>query len=699
MKLFKSASRVCGAFIVMAVAATPTHAQSVRGDATLIARHLTTGFGTMWTFEAPPLEYWKSRYGFAPDQTWLDHARLAMLRLPGCSGSFVSESGLILTNHHCARSCAAAVSPTDTDYIQTGFVANAVTEERKCPGLFVDQLVGIEDVSARIAAAKARNQPGRMEIAAMREQCTKAGFICQVTALFQGGRYSLYRYRRFSDLRLVFVPEEQVAYYGGDSDNFTYPRYGIDVALLRAYENDQPYHPDHFLQWSVTGPIEGEAVFVVGNPGASGRLNTVAQMEYFRDVLYPTSLLQYKRQIFVLETLAARGAAERRTYGSRLFGAQNGFKSATGYLAGLHNERDMATKRAFETDLRGRVRARPELVARYGNPWRSILAAQDSARAISLQHRYYGFTATDHAWKASQIVRIVVQRQLPDTMRLAPYREANIAELERQLDQPIDTAYERLNTIAWFQEMQRELPANDPLLKAVFAGRTPEQAATQMLTQTRLDYTDFRNALLAGGVAAVQRSTDPFIVVARAINTRFTPLTERMQRYNETVAANAELATQAIYAIYGDALPPDATSSPRISDGVVAGYPYNGTMAPYKTSFYGLFARNVEFDGKGDFALPQRWLQAKPRIEGSTPLDFVTTNDIIGGNSGSPVINGKGEFVGVIFDNNIEGSSNRFFFADDVMRAVAVHARAIVETIRNVFGAARLADELVGRKP
>jgi hypothetical protein len=421
-------------------------------------------------------------------------------------------------------------------------------------------------------------------------------------------------------------------------------------------------------------------------------------MEYARDVIYPTSFLQYTRQIDVLEKLTERGAAEQRKYSNRLFGSQNGFKSATRYRAGLQNERYMATKRAFEKELQAIVRSTPELAAKYGNAWRSFAAAADSARAIALKHRYYGFTATDHAWMASQIVRIVVQSQLPDSLRLSPYRAANVGDIKRLLDQPSDTAFERLHTIAWFAELPRELPANDPLVRSILAGRTAEQAATEMLAQSRLGEASFRQALLDGGVRAVEQSTDPFVVIARASNVRFTPLAARLQRYTEAMAANSAKVAQAIYAVYGDAIPPDATSTLRISDGVVAGYPYNGTLAPYKTSWYGLFARNAEFDNQGDFALPQRWLEAKARVDLSTPLDFVTTNDIIGGSSGSPVINTKGEVVGVIFDNNIEGAANRFFFSADVMRAVAVHARAIPETIRNVFNAPKLADELEGKQ-
>lgn len=644
---------------------------------------LQAQFGTMWTFEKPPLEYWQKQYGFKPDQSWLDHARLSVLRWPGCTASFVSDKGLILTNHHCARSCAAAVAPADSDYMTTGFVASTSAEEKKCPSLFLDQLVGIEDITDRI-------KDGQI----IREQCEKDGSVCQIVSFYRGGRYSLYRYRRFKDIRFVFMPEEQVAFYGGDADNFTYPHYALDIAVLRAYENDQPYKPEHFLHWSADGAGDGETVFAVGTPGATNRLTSAGQLEYFRDVIYPGSVIQSARRISVFKTLSARGEAEQRKYNNQLFGAMNGFKSGTRYLAGLQNERYMANSRAFDKQVQARVASRPELQEKYGNAWPLIAAAADSARAIEVHQRYYSFTATDHAWTASQIVRIAVQSQLPDSLRLSPYRQSAVPGLVKLMDEPVDTAYERVNTIAWFAEMQRELPANDPLLRSILRGRTPEQAATRMLAQSHLDEPAFRKSLLDGGIDAVRRSTDPFVIVARDANESFTPLAEAMSRYADVINTNAARVAQAIYAVYGDSLPPDATGTLRISDGIVAGYPYNGTIAPFKTSFYGLYARNAEFDNKGDFALPQRWLDARPRVDLSTPLNFVATTDIIGGNSGSPIINTKGEIVGLVFDNNIEGASNRSHFYPDVMRTVAVHARAIPEALRKVFKAPRIADEL-----
>jgi hypothetical protein len=663
-------------------------------------------FGTMWTFDAPPLDYWKTRYGFTPDQAWLDHVRLSSIRLPNCSASFVSSDGLVMTNHHCGRACTAAASPADTDYMKTGFVAPTVANEKKCPMLYVDQLVGIEDVTGRIqtavTATAAAEQVKQRDatITSIEQQCSTGGIRCQVVALYQGGIYSLYKYRRYSDLRLVFAPEEAIAFFGGDPDNFTYPRYDIDVTLLRVYENGQPFHPQDYLKWSAGGAGEGELVFVVGNPGGTGRLNTVSQMEYLRDVQYPGQLAQFKRSIAIYQNLSAQSVAQSRQYNNALFGAQNSFKAITGYNAGLTNERYMTAKRAFEKDFRARIAKDPRLAAQYGGTWTAISAAEDSLRKVAVMARYYPLGGSTLTSIAAALVRLPGEEALPDSLRLPGYRGAAITRFKTQLQGniPIDSAFDRANLIAWLTAAQQQLGPNDPVLLSVLAGRTPEQAATAMFASTQLGNPAFRAALVNGGQAAVQQSTDPLIMLARKVEPYSLPVATKVARWNDVISANAEKVGRAIYAAYGKSLPPDATFTLRISDGIVAGYPYNGTLAPYKTTFYGMFGHSADFDNKAPFDLPQRWLSRKSSVNLATPLDFVSTNDIIGGNSGSPVINRNGEVVGLVFDGNIESVSNRFFFSDDVMRAVSVHSMAIPEAIRNVFGAAALADELEGKK-
>ena len=663
-------------------------------------------FGTMWTFDAPPLAYWQKTYGFAPDQKWLDHVRLASVRLPNCSASFVSPNGLILTNHHCARGCTDAVSPRDSNYIETGFAAGNQADEKKCPGLYVDQLISIEPVTDRVRAAitgttAAEQATQRAAIAGrIQSECTQnTGLTCQVVSLYNGGMYSLYRYKRYSDLRLVMVPEEQIASFGGDPDNFTYPRYDLDMALLRAYDNNAPFHPTDYLRWSANGAGDGEPVFVIGNPGSTGRLNTLAQMEFLRDIGYPATLAGYNRALAVIRQTEAQDTGAARRYQNQVFGLQNSFKAVTGYRAGLIDSSRMAQKRAFENDFRARINADPTLRARYSSSWDAVAAAQHDLATFNTQFRYYGFGPSALLTMAGQTVRVATEAAKPDATRLAAYRgpalDAMKAGLER--DRPIDVPYEKFSIAAQLRAAQQELPPTDPFLRVALAGRTPEAAAEALVSGTRMGDAAFRRSLVEGGAAAVAASNDPLIVLARAIDPLNRTVVARSDSLNAIIATNTEKIGQALFSIYGTSLPPDATFTLRISDGVVKGYPMNGTVAPYKTTFYGLYERATAFDFKDPFNLPQRWVTRKDRLNLSTPFDFVTTNDIIGGTSGSPAINRNAELVGLIFDGNIENIPNRFLFTADTPRTIAVHSAGIIEAIRKMYDGSRIADELQGR--
>jgi hypothetical protein len=663
-------------------------------------------FGTMWTFDAPPLEYWKATYGFSPDQAWLDNIRLASVRLPNCSSSIVSARGLLLTNHHCARSCISSASPRDTNYIDVGFVASSVAEERRCQGLYVDQLQSIEDVTARIrtasraATASAQAERRTRLIDSIQTDCQKsAGLQCQVVTLYQGGIYSLYRYKRYDDVRLVMAPEEGVAFFGGDPDNFTYPRYDLDISLMRIYENGQPLAARNYLRWSSKGAQEGEVVFVTGNPGSTGRLLTMAQMEHLRDVVYPENLAAYARQLEVLRDVTKDDPERARRYDNMIFSLSNSEKAVTGYRSGLIDPDLMAKKRAFEREFRARIAKDPKLRPQYGGAWDAIAAAQRELATFDKALRYRSFAGSQLLTMAGQLVRIPAQSALPDSARLPEYRGEGIERLKRQLTAatPIDTQVETRLLAAQLAAAKRALPANDPFLQAVLAGRTPEAAARALIGGTKLTDPAARKALLDGGASAVAASTDPLIVAARKIDPLQRMLATRARRLNALIASEAEKLGQAIFAAYGTSLPPDATFTLRISDGVVKGYPYNGTLAPYRTSFHGLYGRSAEFEGKPPFNLPVRWLARMDSLDLTTPLDFVSTNDIIGGNSGSPVINRNAEVVGVIFDSNIEALANRFVFTDEVARSVSVHSRGITEALRRVYGAGWVVDELEGR--
>ena len=664
-------------------------------------------FGTMWTFDAPPLDYWRRTYNFAPDQKWLDHVRLSSVRLPNCSASFVSARGLVMTNHHCGRDCTASSSPPDSNYIQTGFAAGTLADEKKCAGLYVDQLQSIQDVTTRVRSAITGTTASQQStqraavVAQIQTECNQATQLnCQVVTLYNGGIYSLYRYRRFNDIRLVMAPEGDIAFFGGDPDNFTYPRYDLDLTLLRVYENGQPYSPPDYLKWSAGGAVENDLVFVVGNPGSTGRLNTIAQMEFLRDVGYPASLAAYKRALAIYAELARTDTSAARRYQNDVFGVANSQKAVTGYRAGLLDTLSMSKKRAFEREFRARIAADPKLQAQYGGTWDAIAAAQRELTSFNPELRYRGFGGGSTLLQlGAGLVRVATESGKPDSARLPQYRGAGLNNIRNLLMQPapIDTAFERLAIAAQLRAAQGELKPNDPFLAVALHGRTPDAVAADLVRNTKVGDLAFRQSLLQGGTAAVNASTDPLIVWVRGVDPLARDVTTRANALNAIIATNSEKIGQALFAAYGTALPPDATFTLRISDGLVKSFPSNGTIAPYKTTFYGLYERSAAFDDKDPFKLPQRWVARKNNLDLSTPYNFVTTNDIIGGNSGSPVINRNAEVVGLVFDSNIEGVSNRFIFSDAVGRTVSVHSRGIVEALRKMYDGSRIADELTGR--
>lgn len=694
------------------VVSTQASAQSGTQRATSAAAQLPPAtyrpeFGTMWTFDAPPLDYWRRTYGFAPDQKWLDHVRLASVRLPNCSASFVSSRGLVMTNHHCGRDCTASSSPADSNYIQTGFAARTLADEKKCAGLYVDQLQSIQNVTDRVRAALTGKTPAELSaqrtaaITQIQSECNQQTQLnCQVVTLYQGGIYSLYRYRRFSDIRLVMAPEGDIAFFGGDPDNFTYPRYDLDLTLLRVYENGQPYSPTDYLKWSPAGSVENELVFVVGNPGSTGRLNTIAQMEFLRDVGYPATLAAYKRSLAIYDTLSRIDTSAARRYQNDVFGIANSQKAVTGYRAGLIDTLSMAKKRAFEREFRARVAANPQLQAQYAGTWDAIAAAQRELATFNPQLRYYGFGGGSALMNlAAGLVRVASESGKPDAERLPQYRGPGLDNIKKSISGPVpvDTAFERRAIAAQLRAAQAGLPANDPFLQVALAGKTPDARAAELVRGTRVVDQAFRQALVQGGAAAVAASTDPLIAFVRAVDPLSRTQLTRANALNAIIASNSEKIGQALFAAYGTALPPDATFTLRISDGVVKSFPSNGTIAPYKTTFYGLYERSAAFDDKFPFKLPSRWVERKNNLDLSTPYNFVSTNDIIGGNSGSPVINRNGEVVGLVFDSNIEGVSNRFIFSTDVGRTVSVHSRGITEALRKMYDGSRIADELQAR--
>jgi len=665
--------------------------------------------GKMWTFDAPPLEYWAKRYNFRPAQEWLDHARLAAARVPGCSASFVSPEGLVLTNHHCSRGCIDAVTKPGEDLLSNGFYAATRADERACPGMVLDQLQAITDVTdsvtstvpAGTAASRAAQLRGDA-IRGLEQRCAAGGsdVFCQVVTMYRGGQYKLHRFRRFTDLRLVFAVEASTAFFGGDPDNFTYPRHDLDVSMVRAYAGGEPARTEYF-RWSGKGAAEGDLVFVIGNPGSTGRLNTVAQLEFLRDVQYPATLAALARQVAVYEALAASDTVRAKALRNTLFSLQNTQKAIRGYQSGLLDSQLMARKRDWERGFRARVDGDRLLRQLYSDAWDGTAAVRAQLAQLDVRRRYHAFGAYGARLLtfAGILVRLPAEAAKPDSTRLAAYREANRAQLERVLysSQSVDTAVETALLTTYFTAMQAELPAGDPVLRAVLNGRTPEATARQMVAGARLLTADARRALAAGGASGLARSKDPFIALARVIDPLERDIQRQVSALLDQEAQHDERVARALLAVFGSSVAPDATFSLRISDGEVKRYPMNGTFAPPFTTLYGLFDRSVAFGGREPWNLSPKWLAARDSLDLPTPINGISTTDIIGGNSGSPVINRDGEVVGLIFDENMEALPHRFLFTETAGRSVWVDARGILEALRRVYGAGALADELKGR--
>ena len=663
--------------------------------------------GKMWTFDVPPLDYWGRRYNFHPSQEWLDHVRLSAGRLPGCTASFVSPDGLVMTNHHCGRGCIDSATKPGEDLLRDGFYAKSREEERPCRGMYLDQLLSITDVTDSVnAAVPAGTVAGRAAtlrdaaISGLENRCAggAADIRCQVVTMYRGGQYKLYRFQHYTDLRLVFAVESQTGFFGGDPDNFTYPRYDVDMSIVRAYVNGQPAHTEYF-RWSPNGSSDHELVFAVGNPGSTGRLNTLAQLQYLRDVQYPASLRMLADRIRVDHQLSNLSDDRARALRNEIFGLENSYKAIDGYQAGLLNPQMINHKREWERNFRARVNANPEWKRLYGNTWDESAAIWRQLTQLAVRQRYYSFGAYGARLLqvASIIVRSPAEAAKPDSARLPMFRDAMKQRMQVMMAAPVDTTSEIMLLSAYFTQMQKDLPATDPLLRAVLGGRTPEVAAREMVTSSQIVTPDQRQALLQGGAVAVKASADPFVKLALLIDPVERQITKQVTDLNNFDSQASERIARALLAVFGNTVAPDATFSLRIQDGEVMGYRYNGTVAPPFTTFYGLYDRFYSFGQKSPFDLAPRWVSHRDSLNLSTPLDAVSTSDIIGGNSGSPVINKNGEIVGLIFDGNIEDQPLRFLYSESVGRAVWVDSRGIIEALRHVYDAGPLADEMTGK--
>ena len=664
----------------------------------------------MWTFDNPPLKLLKAKYGFTPIQAWLDHLRLSSVRLnDGGSGSFVSPNGLLLTNHHVARGQLQKNSTAEHDYLANGFYAAKSEEEMKSPDLEVNVLVGMQDVTARVQGAakgiadnakalKAREA----EISAIeKESKEKTKLRSDVVSFYQGGEYWLYQYKAYRDVRLVFAPEQQAAFFGGDPDNFTYPRYDLDMALFRVYDEDgKPLHTDNFLKWSAKGAAPGELIFISGHPGSTERQDTVAQLLMERDVRGPAVTEYYQRRIATAQAFAAQGPEQARLVGSTIFGLQNSLKVYVGRAEALADKAIVAKKQAEEDDFRKKVAANPEWQKEYGGAWDTIAHAEEKVRP-EIKGQLFRRTDSRLFTIALQIVQYVAEIKKPDSDRLPGFNDASLDRVKFQMLSPakIPVETEKLYMTNALKLGQEKLGTNDAYVQAILQGHDVDATVNGLIDGTKLADPDFRKSLIDGGEAAVAASTDPMVVTARRVDPIQRETTRRMRDTISSVLTPAgEKLGKARFLVYGKDAYPDATFTLRLSYGTVQGYPYNGTIAPPFTTFYGLYDRAASFSNKVPFDLTPKEAAGRDKVDLSTPLDFVSTGDIIGGNSGSPVVNREGELVGLIFDGNIESLAGDFVYEGEKNRAVAVHSAGMIEGLRKLYGAGALADELEGKK-
>ena len=654
----------------------------------------------MWLFNAVPQSQMKATYGFEPTKEWLDHVMLSSVRFnSGGSASFVSSNGLVLTNHHVASDTLYKLSTAENNYNENGFLAKSQSEEIKAPDLELNQLISIEDVTARVNSAVkpdlAPQEAAKARQAVMatieKESLDKTGLRSDVVTLFGGGRYHLYRYKKYTDVRLVWAPEAASAFFGGDADNFEYPRYCLDVTLFRVYENGKPAKIDHFLKMDPNGAKENDLVFVSGNPGRTRRILTQDAIEYQRDVAMPRTMNTLRRKEILMQQYGLAGPEQKRRSKDDLFGIQNSRKAISGMLLGLQDPGFTASKKAEEESLRKKVAADPKL-APLAAAWDQIKLAQEKRtewlkKPVSMRTKLYSIAET--------LVLMAKEDAKPSAERLREYRDSNRESLLQELlsEAPL---YEDLERVQLADELARLIDdrgGNDPVVALALSGKNPKERSNQLIDQTELFSLETRKKLAAGGLAGIMDSKDPMIQLARSLESEYRKVHEVMDSIEEQERQAYSKITEAKFAVGGDSMYPDATFTLRLSYGAVRGYESNGSV-PAWTTLGGAFEHEKQHLAEDPWVLPASWKKSKDKLKSNTPFNFVCTADIIGGNSGSPVVSRDGAMVGIIFDGNIESLTADFYYTDKVSRAVAVHIAGVLESLRTIYDASHLADEM-----
>lgn len=674
---------------------------------TLLASGLATADEGMWTFNNFPADKVKSSYGFSPTKEWLERTRLASVRIAGgCSASVVTSSGLVMTNHHCAHHCIeqlSSLSANKEDFVKAGFFAKTEADEKKCPDMEMNQLVEISDVTTQVQAATKGvasdkfNEVQRATIAGIEKECaTSDEFRCDVVTLYRGGRYDLYKYRRFQDVRLVFAPELAIAFFGGDPDNFMFPRYDLDLSFLRIYGRDgQPMKADAYLPFSPNGSKDGELTFVSGNPGGTSRSLTIAQLEAERDVRWPQAIARLSEMRGMLTEYQNRGVEQKRHSTSTLFYVENSLKAIKGRQAALANPTFFKTLTKAEQDFQSKINGKAALKKTYAPVWDSISKTTATSRQLRRQYvALEGGIQGDLFGAAKSLVRYAEESGKPNEQRLREFTDSRLPQLKQGLTSgtPI---YPELETalMTWsLVKLREDLGTDHPVVKRLFAEKSPEELAKSVVASSKLADKKVRADLFNGGKAAIEASKDPMLELVRSFDSDARAIRAMWEEKVEgPLKQQSELLAKARFEVFGTGIYPDATFTLRLSYGQVKGWDEMGSKITPYTTFDGAFARHT---GKDPFALPKSWLDSKTKLALNTPFDVVTTNDITGGNSGSPLFNQQGEVVGLVFDGNIHSLGGEYGFDPSMNRTVAVTSNAILESLEKVYGAKRLVDEL-----
>jgi len=667
----------------------------------------------MWTFDNFPKETVKQKYGVNIDDAWLARLQRSITRLEGgCTGSFISPDGLVLTNHHCARECISDLSSAGDNFIENGFNSGTRAGERKCPSNIVSVLMDIEDITAQVNAATAgladakANEVRKQTLSRLESACSggsdkksKSAVACESVSLYQGGQYFLYKYKRYDDVRLVFAPEQSIAAFGGDPDNFNFPRWCLDFSLMRVYENGKPARTPDYLRWRVEGPRAGEPVFLAGHPGSTARLLTAEQLNFQRSVSQPAYLARNSELRGRMIQWAKTGDEPKRIVEETLLGLENAIKVFRGLQSALLDDALMQQKANQERELRARVAADPKLAQQTGSAWDDVAKAQARYRQIYDRYAYLesgtGFNSKLFVY-ARQLVRGAAERAQPNEQRLREYADSNLPKMSAGLlaTAPIYPEYEQLTFSFSLDKLREVLGPDDDVVRRLLSKDSPDSLAAKLIRETKLTDPAVRKALWEGGAAAVDASTDPMIVLARSID----PDARAVRKIYEDevqapVAVGQEKIAKARFAVLGTKVYPDATFTLRMSYGDVRGWEEKGQQVEPFTKLSRLYERTT---GEDPFRLPQRWLDARGKLDPNTPFDYATTHDIVGGNSGSPLVDAQGRLVGLAFDGNIHSIAGSYWYDERMNRAVAVHPAIIVTALREVYGAKAIAAEIVG---